>query len=151
MSNPKNDLYYTASILEFLARRTHNTLRTVARALGPEGIAQLYAVAEVDHCLSFEEVADELAERFRISEGKHDPLASKPDDIRCPSVTAIGKNYAGIVENFAASPEDYPRVLYEVMSSQISDWMDDYHSAFFYSPPDYLCARYEGLLSGKQL
>ena len=149
MSNPKNDLYYTASILEFLARRTHNSPRSVALALGLEGIAQLFAVAEVDHCLCFEEVADELAERYQISEGKHDPLSSKPEDIRAPSVTAIGKNYAGIVESFAATPEDYPRVLFEVMSSQISDWMDDYHSAFFYSPTDYLCTRYESLLNGE--
>ena len=52
-------------------------------------------LAEVNHCLSFEQVSDELIEDYNISDGIFDTVAE------CrytePSFTSIGRLYQGLV------------------------------------------------------
>lgn len=144
MKNHKNDIYYTASLLEFLARRTKNRRADLARMLGKEGISALYHYADVNHCLPFEQVADELIETYSISEGTYFPEAIfRMPGAAAPSPRQIGKSYANLVCDIQADPEQYPATLYDVLCSKISEWMTDYRSAFYYSPRDYLLYRWE--------
>ncbi len=144
MKNHKNDIYYTASLLEFLARRTKNRRSDLARKLGKSGIDSIYQYADVNHCLPFEQVADELIETYHISEGTYFPEAIfQETGSTSPSPTQIGKSYANLVCDIQANPEQYPATLYDVLCSRISEWMTDYRSAFYYSPRDYILYRWE--------
>ena len=59
----KNDFFYVCSLIEYIARQTQNKRGTIVKLFGREGIdKQLYDV-EVNHCLSFEQVSDELIEQ----------------------------------------------------------------------------------------
>lgn len=144
MKDHRNDIYYTASLLEFLARRTKNRRSDLARKLGKSGIDSIYQYAEVNHCLPFEQVADELIETYHISEGTYFPEAIfQETGSTSPSPTQIGKSYANLVCDIQADPEQYPATLYDVLCSKISEWMTDYRSAFYYSPRDYILYRWE--------
>ena len=144
MKDPKNDIFYTASLLEFLARKTKKRRADIARKLGTDGIASIYQYAEVNHCLSFEQVADELIEAYHMTEGVYFPEAIfQETDSTPPPPTQIGKSYANLVCDIQSDPEQYPASLYDVLCSKISEWMTDYRSAFYYSPRDYILYRWE--------
>lgn len=58
----KNDMFYVCSLIEFTARRTKNRRRVIVEALGKKGIEKQLHDAEVNHCLSFEQVSDEISD-----------------------------------------------------------------------------------------
>ena len=140
--NYENDIYYTASLVEFTARATHNRVSDIAKAIGLDGIKWAYEYAEVHHCLTFEQVCDELCEHYSIQSGEFDALASKPEGIHEPSFLSIRRSYSDLVVDIEKDPQKYPEALYRVFCSPISDLMSDYKSAFFYSPRDYLYFAY---------
>ena len=53
----KNDYFYVCSLIEYIARETKNRRGTVVEALGERGIKKQLQDAEVNHCLSFEQVS----------------------------------------------------------------------------------------------
>ena len=75
----KNDFFYVCALIEFTARKTRNKRGVIVRAMGEEGVKKELYDAEVNHCLSFEQVSDEISksqlfgmvlsggEAFRIS------------------------------------------------------------------------------------
>lgn len=70
----KNDFFYVCSLIEFIARETQNKRGTVVKALGREGIKKQLYDAEVNHCLSFEQVCDEIVEQYHIKKGDFDTI-----------------------------------------------------------------------------
>ena len=61
-----NDIFYVCSLIEYIARKTKNHRQDVIRCFSKKDIEhQLYA-AEVNHCLSFEQVSEELIDWFNI-------------------------------------------------------------------------------------
>ena len=149
-TDSRNDIYYTASLLEFLSRKTKHRRGDIARTLGVKGIAGIYDYADVNHCLPFEQVADELIEAYHISQGDYDPEQYFIDrGTQPPAPTRIGKSYANLVCDIQPDSKKYPQALYDIFCSKISEWMTEYYSAFYYSPRDYILYRYE-LLNGSQ-
>ncbi len=139
-STAKNDIFYTATVLEYIARKTKNRRADIAEMIGVDGIRQIYEFADVNHCLPLAQVSDELVKEHRIVEGDYSPesLVNKP-----PSYTAIGKVYARLVEDAQEDSQEYPKELFLVFKSKIAEWMTNYKSAFFYSPRDYIFHSYQ--------
>ena len=143
MADAKDDIFYVASLLEYIARHTMNHRKDVATAIGVQGMKDLFSDAEVDHCLSFEQVCDEVIERYNLTNGD---FAPEKDVETPPYFLSIGKNYARLVANAQPDETKYPEELYRILCSKISEWMCDYKSAFYYSPSDYLLYEYQSLV-----
>lgn len=58
----KNDFFYVCALIEFTARKTRNKRGVIVRAMGEEGVKKELYDAEVNHCLSFEQVSDEISD-----------------------------------------------------------------------------------------
>ena len=65
----KNDVLYVCSLIETIARKTKNHRQDVIRHFTKAGIERQLRLAEVNHCLSFEQVSDELIEDLNIRMG----------------------------------------------------------------------------------
>lgn len=52
----RNDLFYVCSLVEYTARKTKNKRKVIVDLLGERGIRKQLYDAEVNHCLSFEQV-----------------------------------------------------------------------------------------------
>ena len=90
-----NDIFYVCSLIEYIARKTKNHRQDVIRCFSKKDIEhQLYA-AEVNHCLSFEQVSEELIDWFNIPNGNFDTVAECRYEV--PSATSIGMLYQGLV------------------------------------------------------
>ena len=145
MADAKDDIYYTACLLEYIARHTMNWRKDIANYIGVEGIRTIFRLAEVDHCLSFEQVCDELVEFHEIPNGN---FAPEKEVEKPPSFLGIGRNYARLVWDIQPDETKYPDALYEIFCSKVSEWMCNYKSAFFYSPRDYILYAYQTACEG---
>lgn len=143
--NRRDDLYFTASLLEFTARTTHNRIGDIARRIGVAGIEDIYRFANLSHCLSFEENCDELIGKYAIADGGFRVLDSKPEGITPPRFLSIGRSYANLAAALESDPGQYPRALYGLLTSEFSVRMENYQSALFYSPMDYQMMVYQDL------
>ncbi len=84
----KNDLFYVCSLIEYIARQTNNKRGVITEALGRRGVEKQLFDAEVNHCLSFEQVSDEVIEQYKIPEGNFDTITECKYTI--PSFQDIG-------------------------------------------------------------
>ena len=139
MSNQeKDDLFYLCSLIEYIGRKTKNHRGDVVKMIGKEELNNLYKLASVNHCLSFEQVSDEVIEKNNIINGDYDTISSCKYEI--PSYRDIGANYKRIILN--VNKNDIIDTLYEVFISFISDAMSNFNSYFFYQNSSYMTACY---------
>ena len=136
-----NDIYYVASLIEFTGRKTKNRRSLIVDKLGKDGFFHLIEYADVNHCLSFEQVSDELIEDYEIMDGTFDTVSECKFEV--PSATRIGRVYARLVETISESEEEYPQRLYEVLSSELPDAISNFNSSFFFAPADELAYYYQ--------
>ena len=87
----RNDFFYVCSLIEYIARETKNKRGVIVKALGKDGIEKQLYDAEVNHCLSFEQVCDEVVEQYQIAKGDFDTITGCKYTI--PSYQDIGKLY----------------------------------------------------------
>ena len=136
----KDDIYYVCTMIEFVARATKNHRKDVVAKMSKESIEHQLKVAEVNHCLSFEQVSDEWIEQYDIPMGNYDTI--KECKYTVPPVTAIGRVYQRLVIATAKENEE-AQTIRDVFSSFISDCISDFNSNIYYSNPDYLRCSYE--------
>lgn len=140
----KNDFFYVCSLIEYIARRTKNKRGVVVNALGENGVKKQLYDAEVNHCLSFEQVSDEIIEYYKIPQGDFDMIADCKYTI--PSFMDIGKLYCIMIED-CAEPGKEINELINIFTSFISDKISNFSSDVYYQNPNYLeCSYKEGCL-----
>ena len=71
----RNDYFYVCALIEYISRATRNHRGDVVRTIGKEGIEKLLYDAQVNHCLSFEQVSDEVIEYYKIKEETFDSIS----------------------------------------------------------------------------
>ena len=135
MTNEKDNIFYLCSLIEFTARKTHNHRSTIVNLLGISGIKKQLHDAPVNHCLSFEQVSDELIDTITNCRYK------------VPSFLSIGKLYSRIIFD-CASPGKEAEELLKLFNSFISDDISDFSNGLYYESPSYLNCSYK---SGKLL
>lgn len=129
-----NDIYYTASLIEYIGRKTTNRRSAVVERIGKKGLVRLVDLADVNHCLSFEQVSDEIIDKYAIGKGTYDTVSSCRFEV--PSHLAIGQVYARLVARIAESVTDYPSTLFQVLTSSITDAISNFNSSFYFAPSD---------------
>ena len=131
----RNDYFYVCALIEYIGRETRNHRGDIVRAIGIKGIEKLLRDAEVNHCLSFEQVSDEVISYYGIEQGDFDTLSGCKYSV--PSYLDIGKLYSIMVED-CAEPGKEAEELMKIFSSFISDAISNFNSDLYYQNPDFL-------------
>lgn len=140
--NEKNDFFYVCSLIEYIARKTKNHRGKIVQSIGEAGIEKLLKDAEVNHCLSFEQVSDEVIDYYRIKEGDFDTVSNCKYTV--PGYQDIGKLYSILIEDCAEKGAEV-RELMQIFCSFISDAISNFNSDLYYQNPNYLeCCYKEG-------
>ncbi|MCM1416804.1 MAG: hypothetical protein NC430_12890, partial [bacterium] len=129
----KNDLFYVCSLIEYIARQTKNKRGVITEALGKSGIRKQLYDAKVNHCLSFEQVSDEVIEQYHIPTGEFDTITECQYTI--PSFLDIGGLYSILIDACAKPGEEIDELM-KIFSSFISDKISDFRSDIYYQNPD---------------
>lgn len=145
MNNYDNDLFYLCSLIEYIARKTHNTKEYVVNKIGKDFLKKIYTLAEVYHSENIEKISDEIINKCNIKNGNY-----KIDNCknRVPSYFEIGAVYERLIKQISGSKEDYIDNLIKVLTSWIITKIDNYDSSMYYENPSYI---YECYKEGKVL
>ncbi len=136
-SKKDNDLFYTCSLIDYIARKTKNTRAKVVNKLGKSRLKKIYELADVYHCDNIESVATDFIEAANIDEGTFDNVGECRYTI--PSYWDIGKVYKRLIAQVAEEEgKNVVEVLIEVYNSFLSGKIDDYNSSVYYENPSYI-------------
>ena len=132
-----NDLFFTCSLIDYIARKTKNTRSDVVTQLGKERLEKIYDLADVYHCDNIERVSDDFIREAQIGNGTYDNVGECKYAI--PSHWDIGKVYKRLIKQVAQS-ENIGTIdaLMKVYHSFISSKIDDYNSSVYYENPSYI-------------
>ena len=145
-SKISNDVLYVCSLIEFIGRQTKNTNADIVKALGKTELAFQIKIADINHCLSFEEVADELIEKYDIKLGSFDSVGTCR--YKVPSYISIGGVYRYLIFDVKTDQDELVDVMYQVFTSFISKEISNFNSSLYYENPSYIKESY---LSGEIL
>ena len=145
MSSYDNDLFYLCSLIEYIARKTHNTKEYVVNKIGKDFLVKIYNLAEVYHSENIDKVSDEIINECNIENGNYKIDNCKS---RVPSYFEIGAVYERLIKQISGSKEDYIDNLIKVLTSWIKTKIDNYDSSMYYENPSYI---YECYKEGKVL
>lgn len=141
-SKQDNDLFFTCSLIEYIARKTKNIRSEVVNKLGKVRISKIYDLADVYHCENIDKISDEFIEDADIVPGKFDNVADCGYSV--PSYWDIGKVYKRLIKMVAANEKiEIIDALIEVYNSFISPKIDDYNSSVYYENPNYIFECYK--------
>lgn len=130
----ENDLFFTCSLIDYIARKTKNKRSAVVDALGKTAIEKIYDLADIYHSDNIETVSDYFINSSRLTEGTFDNVAAAKYAV--PSHWDIGKVYKRLILGIIKE-KGLPEVeaLFEAYHSFVSDKIDDYNSSFYYDAP----------------
>lgn len=140
-SKEDNDLFFTCSLIEYIARKTQNKKKTIIEQLGKEGIEKIYQLAEIYHCEPIEKVGEEWIIKKNIQKGTYDPVSQCTS--RIPTYFEMGKIYKSLIKKIDAQPNHYIETLYSFLSSWLIEKLDNYNSSLYYENISYLYACYQ--------
>ena len=131
-----NDLFFTCSLIEYIARKTKNTKKEIVNKLGYEKIKKIFDLAEVYHSENIDKVADEFINNCKIEQGKYDIVTQIEN--RIPTYWEIGRVYQRLIKMVNSNIDEYINTTIEVLSSWIIEKIDNYDSSMYYENPDYI-------------
>lgn len=137
----EDDLFYLCTMIEFVARETHNKRKDIVAKLSDKALAHQLKAASVNHCLSFEQVCDEWIEEYGITKGDFDNVGMCRYNV--PTVTSIGRVYQTLILDVMGSYENVIEAIKKVFNSFISEEISNFNSSVYYSNPDYIKCSYE--------
>lgn len=142
IKNPKdNDLFFTCSLIEYIARKTKNKRADIVNALGRSSIEKIYDLADIYHSDNIETVSEDFIEKAAITEGSFDNISTAKYAV--PSHWDIGKVYKRLILGIAREKGlSIVDALFEAYNSFVSDKIDDYNSSFYYDAPQNILNAY---------
>lgn len=136
-STKDNNLFFTCSLIEYIARKTKNRRKDVVSALDKKNISKIYDLADIYHSDNINRVSDDFINAAEIQKGTFDNVAKCQYSI--PSHWDIGKVYKRLIKSVAEYEKiDVIDALMKVYKSFLSDKIDDYNSSMYYENPSYL-------------
>jgi len=136
-----NDIFFTCSLIEYIARKTKNTKKYIVEKLGFDTINKIYKLAEVYHCENIEKVSDELIESAKIEQGNYDIESNCK--YRVPTCWELGRIYQRLIKMVDSDTEKYSETAIQVLTSWIIEKIDNYNSSMYYENPDYIYQCYK--------
>ncbi|MGL6199623.1 MAG: hypothetical protein ACRC3H_11890 [Lachnospiraceae bacterium] len=141
----ENDLFFTCSLIDYIARKTKNKRSAIVNALGKTSIAKIYDLADIYHSDNIDRVSDDFIESSGIKEGSFDNVAEAKYAV--PSHWDIGKVYKRLILGIAREKGTAViDALFAAYNSFVSDKIEDFNSSFYYDAPQNILNAY---LEGK--
>ncbi len=137
----ENDLFFTCSLIDYIARKTKNKRSDIVNALGKKKIEKIYHLADVYHSDDIDRVSDDFIEAVHITNGSFDNINTARYAV--PSHWDIGKVYKRLILGIARE-KSMPVIdaLFCAYNSFVSDKIEDFNSSFYYDAPQNILNAY---------
>ena len=104
-SQTDNDLFYTCSLIEYIARKTKNSKKEIVEKMGYEKIKKIFELAEIYHSENIEKVSEELVRECKIVKGSYDIVSKAEGNI--PTYWEIGRVYQRLIKMVNNNTSEY--------------------------------------------
>lgn len=136
-----NDLFYTCSLIDYIARKTNNRRKDVVNTLGESRISKMYELADVYHSDNIDRVSDDFIEAAKIPNGNFDIVARSKYAL--PSHWDIGKVYKRLILGIAKEKQmEIIPALFAAYNSFVSEKIENFNSSFYYDAPQNILNAY---------
>lgn len=140
-SQKENDLFFTCSLIDYMARKTKNKRSTIVNALGKANLSKIYELADIYHSDNIDRVSDDFIETAGIREGVFDNISTAKYAV--PSHWDLGKVYKRLILGIAREKNmDVIEALLSAYNSFVSDKIEDFNSSFYYDAPQNILNAY---------
>lgn len=130
----ENDLFFTCSLIDYIARKTNNRRSTIVNALGKKNLLKIYDLADIYHSDNIERVSDDFIATAGITKGNFDNIGNAKYSV--PSHWDIGKVFKRLVLGIAKEKGiDVIDALLLAYNSFVSEKIEDFNSSFYYDAP----------------
>lgn len=137
-----NDLFFTCSLIAYMARKTKNKPSDIVNYLGREAIEKVYDLADVYHSDNLDRVSDDFIEEKEIKKGTFDNVLECGYSV--PSHWDIGKVYKRLILMVSkAENTEIIDTLMAVYNSEVSVLIEDYNGSFYYENPQTIYETYQ--------
>ena len=138
MQKNNSSLFYTCSLIEFIARETKNERKDVVNLLG-EDLERIYEFQDVFCCEPIAKVADDFITQNSIPIGNYDNISKC--EYTVPDYWDIGEVFERLIED-CYNIKDVFKGIREVYSSWLADEIFNFNTDLYYQPRDYLAECY---------
>lgn len=130
----ENDLFFTCSLIEYIARKTKNKRSVTVDGLGRTSVEKIYNLADIYHSDNIDTVSDDFIEKSELPDGNFDNVSDAKYAV--PSHWDIGKVYKRLILGIAKEKDmSVIDALFAAYHSFVSEKIDDYNSSFYYDAP----------------
>ena len=130
-----NDVFFTCSLIDYIARKTLNKRKDIVNAIGKKRIAKIIDLADVYHSDNINTAADDFITESKIKNGTFNNVSACRYSV--PTYWDIGKVYKRLVLRIARSEDITPSfAIIKAYNSFVSEKIDDYNSIFYYDNPE---------------
>lgn len=137
----ENDLFFTCSLIDYIARKTKNKRADIVTALGRTTVNKIYCLADVYHSDNLDQVSEDFIQSAGITAGTFDNVAAARYAV--PSHWDIGKVYKRLIRGIAKEQNlDIMDALFAAYSSFVSDKIENFNSNFYYDAPQNILNAY---------
>lgn len=137
-----NDLFFTCSLIAYIARRTKNRPVDIVDYLGKATLEKIYDLADVYHSDNIDRVSDDFIEERGIPCGSFDNISICEYSV--PTHWDIGKVYKRLILMIAREEEiEVIDALIAAYHSKTSDLIEDYNGSFYYENPQTIFDTYQ--------
>ena len=140
MEKNNNALFYTCSLIEYIARTTFNHRHDILNYLGDD-LKNIYNYADVFHCEPIMKVADDFITKDQIKNGNYDVIS------RCkyliPDYWDIGEVFERLIEDVTENEADVFEGINNVYNSWLTPEILNFNTDLYYQPRDYIAECYK--------
>lgn len=139
MEKNNNNLFFTCSLIEYIARKTTNHRDEVVAKLADD-VKRIYDYADVFHCEPIEKVADDFIQKDAITNGDYDNVSKCRYAV--PDYWDIGEVFARLIED-CYEEKNVINGIKEVYGSWLADKILNFNSDMYYQSREYIAACYK--------
>jgi len=137
----ENDLFFTCSVIDYIARKSKNKRSTVVDILGRNFISKIYELADVYHCDDINRVCDDFMKESFMSIGNFDNISVARYSV--PTHWDLGKVYKRLILDIVREEKiEIMDALFKAYHSYVSDKIEDFNSSFYYENPQNILNAY---------
>lgn len=130
-----NDVLFVCFMIEKVARQLHQKKKYVANALGRGGLERGLLFADVLHCENPDKVADGWIRDYHMRQGDFFVERVRKELVdQIPTAMDMGHVYQRLISGTKEPDEDFPGAILRIYNAPLTDMIDDYNTAAYYTP-----------------
>lgn len=130
-----NDVLFVCFMIEKVARQLHQKNKYVVNALGREGLERSLRFADILHCENPDKIANGWIKDNHMRPGNFFVERVRKELVdQIPTEMEMGHVYQRLILGTKEADEDYPKAMIRIYNAPLTDIIDNYNTAAYYTP-----------------